>query len=360
MSAIIILCKTLLKGGAEKQALILSRSLTEENKDIILITWCGDKIDPSHLEFMRNNFIRHIELKGNPIKKWIDLQRVIKKEKVTIILSYLSLANFIAGLSKLFKRNLITIGGVRSEKLAFIKFIFERFTHNHLNDATVFNNYSAKKKFGKRGFNPDKIKVIHNAIRNLPSDQRTGNDNVVNIVSVSRFVKLKDYRTALSSFKEVRDKNTLKKTKYYIVGFGPQEEEIRTLIKKFELNDDVSVLINPPDIPGILKNCDIFLSTSLQEGLSNSIMEAMVAGLPVVATNVGDNPYLIKNAYNGFIVPPKNVKIIASKLEFLSDFEDIRREFGKNSKKIIEEEFSEKKLLENYLELFSDLSNTKT
>ena len=48
-------------------------------------------------------------------------------------------------------RNLTTIGGIRTEQFPFYKFIFERFVHNHLNDATVFNNYSAKNKFERPG-----------------------------------------------------------------------------------------------------------------------------------------------------------------------------------------------------------------
>ena len=85
------------------------------------------------------------------------------------------------------------------------------------------------------------------------------------------------------------------------------ENEIRLLVRQLKLNTEVENLINPPNIPDILNACDIYLSTSLYEGLSNSIMESMVAGLPVVATNVGDNQYLIKDDYNGFLVPCRDI-----------------------------------------------------
>jgi len=84
-------------------------------------------------------------------------------------------------------------------------------------------------------------------------------------------------------------------------------------------------------------------------------MEAMVAGLPVVATDVGDNSYLIKDGHNGFIVPCKDVNKIVQKLEYLSCSEDTRNEFGKNSLSVVELEFSKRKFLESYLSLFSKL-----
>jgi glycosyltransferase involved in cell wall biosynthesis len=356
MPSIIIFCKTLLKGGAEKQALTLAKLLTEKKTEIILVNWCGDKIDTANLNYIKTKSIKYIGLKGNPIMKLIHFLKIIKNERISIILSYLTLANFIAGISKLFHINLLTIGGIRTEKLPFYKFFFERLVHNYLNDATVFNNFSAKDKFEKKGFNPEKIFVIHNTIHVPPLEKTNKPKDGLNIISVSRFVRAKDFQTSLYSFKQLIDKDKDEKLKYYIVGYGPLENEIRLLIRHLNLNNEVEILINPPDIPGILKTCDIYLSTSLYEGLSNSIMEAMVAGLPIIATNVGDNRYLIKDAYNGFIVPCRDIDLIVEKLRYLIKFENVRNEFGNNSHFIIENEFSEERLIENYFKLFSKMS----
>ena len=168
-------------------------------------------------------------------------------------------------------------------------------------------------------------------------------------------MKPKDFRTALYSFKQVTERNNDKKLKYCIVGYGPLEDKIRALIRYLNLQNEVDILINPPNIPDLLKTCDIYLSTSLFEGLSNSIMEAMSAGLPVIATNVGDNSYLIKDSFNGFIVPCRDVSLIVEKLEYLINFENVRKEYGNNSRFKIGSEFSEEKLLENYFSIFSKM-----
>ena len=356
MPSIIIFCKTLLKGGAEKQALTLSKLLTEKHCSVILVSWCGDQIDAANRLFIEENSIEYIGLKGNPVMRFINFLKIIRKERNSIVFSYLTLANFITGISKLFSRKIITVGGIRTEQFPFYKFLFEKFVHNYLNDVTVFNNYSAKNKFGEKGFNTDKIRVIHNSIHVplLKKVNKPGKE--IRIVSVCRFVRSKDFNTALHSFKELAEKNLSKELKYYIAGYGPMESEIRSLARDLGIDDKVVILINPAGIPEILKTCDIYLSTSLFEGLSNSIMEAMVAGLPVVATDAGDGRYLVKDGSNGYIVPCRDIKMIVEKLHYLLNNENIRVDFGMKSYSIIETEFSEAKLIDNYLKLISEFN----
>lgn len=354
MQNIAIFCKTLLKGGAEKQALILLKLLSEENKNVILINWSSDKVDPEHLTYIDNNSLKYFALKGNCLKKYFHFLKIIRREQISIVLSYLTLVNFIAGTSKLFLKDVVIVGGIRNERLPYYKFLFERWVHNNLNDASVFNNFSAKHKFEERGFKSDKIFVIHNAIESNQVFTRTREQRSdIRIVTVSRFVEQKDFRTSLNSFKNLIDRNISKPISYYLVGYGPLEQEIRSLAENMKIMNRIKIIINPANIPDILNECDIYLSTSLFEGLSNSIMEAMLAGLPVIATDVGDNKYLINNGFNGYLVPCRDINLIVTKLEFLVESLEVRYEFGNNSRSIIEKEFSREKLLQNYRELFS-------
>jgi glycosyltransferase involved in cell wall biosynthesis len=351
---IAIICKTFLKGGAEKQALILTKLLVDKGIDVILVNWYGEKVDQRNLKFISDNSIRYYPMSGSYLKKLNKFQKILKHDEISIIISYLTLANFVSGVSKILNRNVITIGGIRNERLPYYKFLFEKLIHNYLNDATVFNNYSAREKFERRGFNPDKIYVIQNAIelKNPQLDSKSSNGEI-KIITVGRFVKQKDYGTALKSFSNLVERNLDRQFRYYIVGYGPLEKDVRSMAEQLKIDNKIKIFINPPDVPSILKSSDIFLSTSLFEGVSNSIMEALVAGLPVVATNVGDNSYLVKNGKNGFLVPCRDVETIVDKLEYLSGSADKRNEFGKNSIKVVETEFSKMKLLDSYLSLFS-------
>jgi glycosyltransferase involved in cell wall biosynthesis len=122
------------------------------------------------------------------------------------------------------------------------------------------------------------------------------------------------------------------------------------------MEDDIILIINPPDIPALLQNADIYLSTSLYEGLSNSIMEAMVAKLPLLVTDVGDNKHLVREGYNGYLVPARATELIAEKLGELVNSESLRSSFGENSFDIISNHFSEEKLLTRYIDLINRFS----
>ncbi len=362
MLRIAIICKSLLKGGAEKQALILAKSLLEKNIDVCLINLCQSKIDPEYLRFIKDNSIRYYPLSGGYFIKLCKVQKILREEKTSFLLSYLTFANFITGISKILNKRIKTVGGIRNELLPKRKFMIEKIIHNYLNDYTVFNNYSARDKFIKKGFLPGKIIVIQNAIEiDGPLSEKIVTENkLIRIVTVGRFVKQKDYETALYTFMSLLDKCKKKDFVYNIVGYGPLEQEIRSLAESLKIDHKIRILINPSDIGTVLRESDIFLSTSLFEGVSNSIMEAMIAGLPVVATDVGDNSYLVKNNYNGYLVPCKKFDVIAEKLALLSENAERRFEFGKNSQMIIENNFSKEKFIDKYLRIFSETFGSQT
>lgn len=361
MLQIAIICKTFLKGGAEKQALMLANLLTEKGLQVSLVNWYGNKVDKNSLKYIEEHSFQYFPLSGNFFRKLIEFRKILKTSNVKFVFSYLTLANFVSGICRFLDSNFISIGGIRNEKLPLQKFVFERLIHNYFNNATVFNNFSAKEKFIKKGFDPEKIFVIQNAIdsKNNASFDRTGCD-AIRIVSVGRFVKQKDYVTALVAFADLIKRNEGKKFIYNIVGYGPLEKRVRSLINGLGINSYVNLFINPSNISQILMKSDIFLSTSLFEGVSNSIMEAMNAGLPIVATNVGDNRYLVKDGRNGFLVTCKDVNAIVEKLEYLSAHEIIRNRFGQYSSYIIDNEFSKSKLLGDYINLISEFLDSES
>jgi len=80
-------------------------------------------------------------------------------------------------------------------------------------------------------------------------------------------------------------------------------------------------------------------------------MEAMVAGLPIIATDVGDNNFLVKNGFNGYLMPLGDIEEIALKLEVLVRSEELRKTFGSNSNILVTNDFNEEKLLTSYLGL---------
>jgi len=357
--SIFIFFKTFLKEEVEKQALTLARLFTENGYRVTLINWSKSSIDPDNMAFIELHSIDYVGLEGNPLKKIMMLHGLTKRTNGPVILSYLTLANFVTGILKLLNKRLITAGGIRTEQLPFMKMLSEKLVHNHLNTITIFNNYAAKFKLEARGFSPLKIHVIHNAIQVPELVKPSSGNEIITIITVARFVRSKDLSTALYAYKRLVEENPGRVLRYRILGYGYQEAAIRTLIRTLDLVTNVELLIRPKGIFAKLKESDIYLSASIYEGLSNSIMEAMAAGLPVVATDVGDNKFLIADGFNGFLVKSGDVGAIVQKLQYLIDDQQAREVLGNNSHIKIASEFSEDRLFGSYIRLLSDLTGSK-
>jgi glycosyltransferase involved in cell wall biosynthesis len=91
-----------------------------------------------------------------------------------------------------------------------------------------------------------------------------------------------------------------------IAGDGPDKDELKKLIAEFNLAKEVRLVGFQTDIPAFLAAVDIFVSPSLWEGLSISLLEAMAAAKPIVTTSIAPNAELIEHEITGLLVPPRD------------------------------------------------------
>jgi len=144
--------------------------------------------------------------------------------------------------------------------------------------------------------------------------------------------------------------------KLIIVGDGEQRNYLLRLTREFNLENHIIFIGKVPHqkIPTYLKAADVFVLPSLREGFSLVILEAMAAGLPVIATRVGVVPEVIKDYENGFIVEPMNPHQIAEKCLLLLKDEKLRERMSSNN---IEKarEFSWERVVENLEKLYLTL-----
>src|SRR5204862_2629178 len=102
------------------------------------------------------------------------------------------------------------------------------------------------------------------------------------------------------------------------------------------------------DVPAVLAALDVFVLPSVAEGISNTILEAMASGLPVVATRVGGNPELIEAETTGLLVPSRQPQALEAAIERYLDDPHLRQLHGKNARQRAVDRFSLARMCDNY------------
>jgi glycosyltransferase involved in cell wall biosynthesis len=162
--------------------------------------------------------------------------------------------------------------------------------------------------------------VIPNAVdvRSTPRAALTGEPP--RVVSVGRLKEPKDFVGLVRALKRVDAPY-----RAAIIGDGPD----RGLVEA-EIGGDerIELLGERSDVPGQLASSDVFVLASNSEGMPMSVLEAMAAGLPVVASAVGGVPELVAEAETGFLVPPRDVDALAAALQRVLADPELRRSLG--------------------------------
>lgn len=349
---IAIFVKNLTSGGAEKQAVLLAKVLSS-NYDVHFVVFNAAKTHQKYLDMIHETPEIHLVLfNGSHFSRFRQFCTYIKKNCIELVFSYLTAANLYACLAgSLTGTKVVT--GLRNAELPTGKLISDRFLTNHMAALTIANCFSGKKNFVSKGFKEKKIHVIQNCFDNITPFAPKVESETTTIITIGRFVEQKDYLTAIKS---VAKANTeCGNIRFCIIGFGELEQQIRIWVEEEDIADITDILINPDNISQYLEKADIYLSTSLFEGTSNSIMEGMNANLPVVATNVGDNSYLVKDGVNGFLAEKGDVDALAHHLETLITNKNMRQQFGKKSKEILYNYYSLNIFRDSYIQTIKEL-----
>jgi glycosyltransferase involved in cell wall biosynthesis len=197
----------------------------------------------------------------------------------------------------------------------------------------------------------DRTVVIHNAVDAgaMPvADPGDGTPPV--LVSVGRFKYPKDFVTLLKALALVGGSafRTL------IVGDGPDRPLIERELRELELDATVELTGERADVPRLLADADVFVLSSRSEGLPLSVLEAMAAGLPIVATRVGGVPELLTDDETGLLVPPANAEALATALIRVAGSPDLRRRLGASARRRALEQFDLPRFRREHLELYRD------
>ena len=189
----------------------------------------------------------------------------------------------------------------------------------------------------------------------LPSE--FSSEDLTLIGTVGRLQHVKDQATLVRAFCHLRQitADRTHHVRLVLIGDGPMRDEIQQIIEDEEMNSLVWMAGERQDIPGLMRSLDLFVLPSEAEGISNTILEAMASGLPIVATDVGGNSELINDGKTGFLVPPKSPQAMAEAIaNYVLDHE-LMRAHGEAGRAIAESHFSMDAMVDGYLTVYDGL-----
>lgn len=347
---IAILIPTLKAGGAEKQAVLLASQLSKRfNVHVIILAGEQNVAFSRNVEIIESSNVKLHKLQGGTMAKYKALKALLKENSIDILFNYLTKPNVIGSIAGKKAGVKQIYNGIRNSRIDWWKLILERFAHNHYATATIYNCYSGEEYFSSKGLKKDKAIVIPNCFQNIAEPITREDKEIKHIVTVGRFVPQKDYKTiirTIACLKELRKDFVMD-----IIGYGEEEQNIRAWIKEYGVEDYIKIYIRPENLQDIVRAADIYLSTSLFEGTSNSIMEALNWSLPVVATNVGDNDHLVIDGVNGTLHPIGDAKGIAESIAKLLASSDLRNRLGLAGNKNLRDNYSMEIFEKRYLKL---------
>ena len=367
-------------GGVPDHIMTLVRGLN----DTVDITIVCNAIDPQHQ--------RELDALGIPItllpmqrllaprgdiRGLAGLVRLFRREKFDVVHTHMSKAALLGGIASKWAGVPVTINtahnlGSLAMPSAIMRGMFRVYDTTLLRlttDAVI--TVSDRVRDGilsKRIVAAGKITAIHNGIDIMRFDvdptlsrvirqEFARADSDVLVITVARLVWFKGLKTLIASAAEVL--RTCPQARFVIVGDGPQREELTKQADDLGIGDRVHFAGERRDVPGLLAASDIFVLSSVSEGLPVSILEAMASAVPVVASNVGGIPELVDDGRTGIIVPAQDVKALAAAVGRLVSKPEQRSAMGAAGRARAQKHFSTHQMVERTAALYERLMHAR-
>ncbi len=214
----------------------------------------------------------------------------------------------------------------------------------------------------------DKIRVIYNAVdseRFAPDAgaRRSVREKLVlgeafTVGAVGRMVPIKDYATLLVAAAAVAEKGI--DVRALLVGDGPELPSLREHVANSPQLAGRVVWAGASDaVPQLLNAMDVLVQPSLAEGMSNTLLEAMATGLPVLATRTGGNPEVMVEGRHGWLFQPGDAKVLADRLYQLAVNRALRQQLGAAARRQAQEQFGLQRMLDSYADLYLQLASSR-
>jgi len=359
---------TLRVGGAEKHLVGLLRGLDQEKFDpaVCCISKEGDFIplvEEMGVPILDLGIDRYYSLKA--LRRFFFLVRYIKAERFHIVHCFLFLANIFGALAAYLAGKPKIVISIRSMNLFFTaRHIYTvRFIGRLADRITVVSHQVKNLVLKREKLNPHKISIIPNGVdlKSLegPVDKARKREEIgiekadPVLGCVANLHEKKGHRYLLQALAGVIPEYP--GLVLLLAGDGEEKAAIRGQVKALNLNGHVKFLNHRHDVPELLEIMDVFILPSLEEGMSNALLEAMAIGKPAVVTDVGGNPEAAIHGETGLVIPVRDAEAMKQAILTLLRDKHQAAVMGKKGRERIKNYFSLKKLIDKNEAIYLDL-----
>ncbi|MGH9381468.1 MAG: glycosyltransferase [Thermoanaerobaculia bacterium] len=314
-------------GGAQSLQLMFAQAVQDRDVELTVATLYPSRVGELAAE-LESLGVRVVALHGRSLLDPLRARRLVRflrRERFNVLFTHLSSANLlgpiagrIAGVPTIATLHAISRPTLRTRETLETWALRRATTHCVAVGSAVAEAHRDRVA-------PASCVVIPNPVKEIPPLPRAdrlaarreliGTKQVM-LVSTGRLKPVKGFADLLTAFAELR--RTQPEAALVIAGSGPLEGELRAQILRLGLQGHAHLIGLCRDVPRLLAAADLYVNASHQEGMPMSVLEAMAAGLPVVATGVGDVRSIVVDG-SGLLVPPREPHALAAALKRLLD-----------------------------------------
>lgn len=246
--------------------------------------------------------------------------------------------------------------------------LFDRLTFYMPDHLVTVSKTMAKEVLATPGISASRVTAIPNAIpvehffqpqARESFRQKLGlSPDMIVLGYTGRIAKVKRLDILLKAFSEA--KSTYPNIRLLLAGDGALRPELEAQARQLGVENEVQWLGFTSDIPGFLAALDIYLQTSVNEGLSLSILEAMAAEKPVIATRVGSADEIIRDGQTGILISPGSIRAASQSLLALLDDPERRNQLAKNAREYVSAEYAIQHMVNGYEKIYCQLMDEKS
>jgi L-malate glycosyltransferase len=317
------------EGGTESHVLELINGFNNKY-DLILLAPPGPRLhefEKFNIRYYPFTKLNHKLIKG--LKEFISQLKIIKELNPDLI--HIHAAHELVLLTRFIIKNTPIIFTVHGYQEKF-DYLTSSFINNIISNKVITVSNEEKKILLKTGIKKKKLELIYNgislpdnySIENIPLKIKTLKSSNIIVGTIARLEKEKGLQYLIKTIKDIENKNV----HLLIIGSGKYKEKLHIQVEKLGLREKISFTSYVENIHDYLEVMDIFILPSLKESFGLVCVEAMAHKLPVIASETGGIPEIVKDNISGFIVPIRDSSTLTAKLKTLIHDRNLRNKMG--------------------------------